>query len=358
VTTLLQKPAFRAALIYAAFVLAAVAIILLLQPVMVPLIISFILYAVLQPGINHLVSHGISSSMAVGGVLILLVIVIVTALVLLFPHMVVQLSDLQERLPVVWEKISGLLTQATAQLRQSFGVTVDAEKLLRTRISTAETWGSDFLISTAGTIMQIAMTLLLVPLISFFLLRDYRAMRNRVMSWLPNRSFELAWLIYYRVARQLQNYLRGIMVQSGIIALIAGTGFWISGIEMPLLFGALTGLLNLIPYVGPVLALVPPLFVTLGAPEASVIQIIGIVITIGIAQIIDNLFVVPAVIAGTVDLHPLAVLFGIVIFGYLFGFIGMLAAIPVMSASKIIFLGLFYGLQGYAPPTVAPHESS
>ncbi len=347
---LLQKPALRATLIYGAFVLVAIVIILLLRPVLVPLILSFILYAVLQPAINRLVSHGMSSSVAVAGVLVLLIMLVVTALVLLFPHMVVQLGELQERLPVVWSKISGLMTHVSDLLRQSLGIAFDSEKLLRERLTTVESWGSDFLVSTAGAIMQIAMTMLLVPLIAFFLLRDYRGMRNRVMSWLPNRSFELAWMIYYRVARQLQNYLRGIMLQSGIIAIVAGIGFWIAGVEMPVLFGTLTGLLNLIPYVGPVLALVPPLFVTLGAPEASMTQIVGIFTTMGIAQIVDNVFVVPAVIAGTVDLHPLAVLFGIVIFGYLFGFIGMLAAIPIMSASKILYLGLFYGLQGYAPP--------
>ena len=164
------------------------------------------------------------------------------------------------------------------------------------------------------------------------------------MNWLPNSGFELGWLIYHAVAQQLQDYLRGVLMQSIIIAIIASIGFYLIGVEMYLLFGVMTGLLNLIPYLGPLLAIIPPLIVALGSDSITMVTIIGIPVVVLSAQLIDNLFVVPTLIAQTVNLHPLVVLLGIIIFGAFFGFIGMLIAIPAMAISKIIFTSLFYGL--------------
>ena len=194
--------------------------------------------------------------------------------------------------------------------------------------------------------MQVAMALFLVPLITFFLLRDYRNMRNRIIGWLPNSAFELGWLIYHAVARQLQQYLRGVMMQSGIVAAFASLGFYIGGVDMALLFGVLTGLFNLIPYVGPPLAMIPPILVTLGAPEIDSMALISIPIVVLAAQLLDNLVIVPTLIANTVNLHPLVVLLGIIIFGAVFGFVGMLIAIPAMAVSKIVFTSLVFGLSG------------
>lgn len=351
-----RHPAVRAAFIYGLLALAAGLIALLLKPVLPALILSFLLYALLQPLINRLVSRGLSASFAVGTVLTTVIVGLVAGMVGLFPRVMGQLTELQNRLPELWAKLSALATDGGRWLQHSLGIAFDGGELLRQQLSTVESWGSDLLVGLISALMQVAVTLLLVPLVAFFLLRDFRKLRNRLMALLPNNIFELAWLIYFRVARQLQSYLRGILLQSLIIAALATTGFWFIGMDMPFVFGGLTGLLNLIPYAGPLLALAPPLVASLGAPQLDAMQLLGIVLTIGIAQIVDNTLVVPAVIADTVDMHPLAVLLGIVVFGYLFGFIGMLVALPLMSASKIIFTGLYFGLAGVTPPLPEPRR--
>jgi len=183
-----------------------------------------------------------------------------------------------------------------------------------------------------------------VPIFTFFLIRDYRSFRNHMLDKLPNSSFELGWLIYYRVARQLQEYIRGIMIQSGIMSIITTIGFYAIGLQSPILLGLIAGLLNLIPYVGPLLATVLPVLLALGHIPADLWLVGAAISVILIAQIIDNVIVIPSVVANAVNLHPLMVIVGIIVFGNLFGFVGMVVAIPALSTAKIIYCGLKQGI--------------
>ena len=81
------------------------------------------------------------------------------------------------------------------------------------------------------------------------------------MNWLPNSGFELGWLIYHNVSTQLQTYTRGVMLQSLIMAVFCSIGFSLVGLDIPLLMGAITGLFNLVPYIGPVISILLALLV-------------------------------------------------------------------------------------------------
>ena len=166
-----------------------------------------------------------------------------------------------------------------------------------------------------------------------------------MLDMLPNSNFELGWLIYHRVARQLQEYIRGIMIQSGIMSINTSIGFYIIGLDSPILLGLIAGVLNLIPYVGPLLAMVLPVLLAFGHMPLDIWLVIAAIAVILIAQVIDNVLVIPSVIANAVDLHPVIVIIGIIIFGNLFGFIGMVVAIPVISTANIIFRGLLQGMK-------------
>ena len=161
------------------------------------------------------------------------------------------------------------------------------------------------------------------------------------MNWLPNSSFELGWLIYHNVARQLNAYTRGVMIQSAIMATICSVGFLIIGLDSPLLLGGITGVLNLAPYIGPVISMM--LAALVGASMSpfdpqTIFLAIGIIL---FAQLVDNFVVVPQVIAGVANLHPVQVILGIIIFGSLFGMLGIILAIPAIAAGKIVYNNLF-----------------
>jgi predicted PurR-regulated permease PerM len=182
---------------------------------------------------------------------------------------------------------------------------------------------------------------MLVPFLTYYLLRDFKNVRNRLMNWLPNSSFELGWLIYHNVAEQLKAYTRGVMLQSLIMATVCSIGFSIIGLDIPILLGSIAGILNLIPYIGPVIAIILSLLVGAAmTPFDPSILYLSVVVII-VAQIVDNVIVIPAVIANVVNLHPVQVILGIIIFGGLFGTLGVILAIPAIATAKIVYNNLY-----------------
>ena len=340
---LLNHPVGRALTIYLAILLFLVILVLLLKPVLIPLIMAFILFSILDPLKNRLIRSGLNTTGSITLVLLGVVAIGVICLVIGVPLILDQWEWLQTRLPTIAAQVAKILDTFGASIVSIMGMHVDTQ-LGERWLTDLKSQSTDAVVSSAGIMVQSVFALVFIPLITFFLLRDYRKMRNTAMSWLPNRAYELAWLIYFRVAKKLQNYIRSVFMQSAIIAAVTITGFYFIGLDTAVLFGLLAGFLNLIPYVGPLLSMLPPMLVALGMDSPDVwmlVSIAGVVLT---AQLIDNVIVIPSLIANTVDLHPMLVLLGVVVFGYFFGFIGMLIAIPSLATSKIIIKGLMKGL--------------
>ncbi|MCC5814021.1 MAG: AI-2E family transporter [Leptospira sp.] len=176
--------------------------------------------------------------------------------------------------------------------------------------------------------------LIITPIITFFFLLDGQRFSKYFISLVPNRHFEMALMITHRINRQLTNYLKGVVIQSTIMATISSLGFYFLDMNFFLLFGVFLGIANLIPYLGPAIGLIPPAIyalVTEGNMEA-VFPILGIVV---FCQLVDNILVQPIVIAKSASLHPILVLIGITVGGNLMGLWGMLVAIPILSVLKV-----------------------
>lgn len=341
---ILSHPIGRALAIYLVMLTVLVLLITLLQPVLFPLAASFILFSILDPFKNRLLRHGLNSTTAILIVLIGVITFGVLSLALGVPLLLDQWEWLQTRIPIIATQIARLMDVFGGSLGHIAGVQMDTTLGERWQAD-LKNWSTDAVVSSAGVMMQSAMSLVLIPLVTFFLLRDYRKMRNTIIDWLPNAAYELGWLIYFRVAKRLQRYIRSVALQSCIVAMVTSIGFFIIGLDTSVLFGVLAGLLNLIPYIGPLLSLMPPMLATFGTGAPDPMMLLSILMVILSAQVIDNVIVIPNLIANTVDLHPMMVLLGVVVFGYLFGFVGMLVAIPVLTSSKIILTGLINGLR-------------
>lgn len=341
---ILQRPLIRSLLIFAAINIGVGIISYLLAPLLIPIILSFALYALFDPVSTMLQRNGCSDGQSAILVLLLLVIISIVGISIVFPMLAEQLVALQGKIPKLTEFLSNF-SQRIQSLLSGYGLNFDPNTITKPIMNFSSTYGKDAIFRLSNMLIDLTVTIILVPLFTFFLIRDYKELRNKALDLLPNSSFELGWLIYYRVARKLQEYIRGIMIQSGIMAIVTAIGFYAIGLESPVLLGSIAGLLNLIPYVGPLLAMIPPIIIALGAPvfDPSLIAFaVGVII---FAQIVDNIIVVPAVIANAVSLHPITVIVGIIIFGNFFGFIGMIVAIPALATSNIILTGLRNGLR-------------
>jgi len=336
----------RVLLIYLLIVVVLALLLFLFSPVLLPVILALLLSMLLAPLVHRLNRAGLSDAQAIIILLLFLATLFSALMYFAIPLVLDELSNLKSRLPEMWLGMSSMLEQASERLTSTLGFVIDLPQMLGALVSKMESWGTSLVVNTAGLLSQSLLSLILAPLISFFLLRDYRSIRTRLFGLLPNDRFELICLLYFRVNQQLQRYVKGILLQSAIIALVATVGFYLAGLEMAIVFGLLTGVLNIIPYVGPLFAMVPPLLLVLVNPDFEPFMLLSVIGVVLAAQLIDNLIVIPALIANTVNLHPLTVLLGVIIVGSFFGMWGVLLAIPFMAASKIIINGLYLGLAG------------
>jgi len=182
--------------------------------------------------------------------------------------------------------------------------------------------------------------MIIIPIISFFLLLDANLIYKTIISFIPNRFFEMFLMVFYRTNQQITSYLKSLVIQCGIMAAVASLGFYLVGVNHFFLFGFFLGIANSVPYIGPLLGVIPPIIFALLFPEQSpgIGPLLGVV---GFAQLVDNAIVQPVVIANAVSLHPLVIMIGIAVGGNFFGIFGMLLAIPVISILKVT-IGILY----------------
>jgi putative permease len=313
----------------------------LLSSVLIPVVISFTLYAIFEPATLYLVRHNVNHSLAILIVLVFLLFFSFIAIGFALPQLVEQIGLLQAKLPTISSKLEVFLTRYSTSFSDKIGVDLNVSEMIISTLSQSSSLGQSLLLNISNKLLGVTIALLLVPFLTYYLLKDFRSVRNRMMNWLPNASFELGWLIYHRVAQQLQAYTRGVLIQSGIMSLVCMIGFSLIGLDIPILLGCITGILNLVPYVGPVISIGLSLLVASAmTPFDPSLLYLGALV-IGVAQIVDNVVVVPAVIANAVNLHPVQVILGIIIFGSLFGTLGVILAIPAIATAKIIFNNLY-----------------
>ena len=340
IQTIYFNGSVRVSIWFSLILLALSLLVVVFQPLLVPLLISFSLYALFVPVNAYLIRIGCSENVSAIFVLVIISSLFFIVLATLSTPVKMQFQLLIERFPIILNSIE---TSSTA-LFEYLNIPVNNERII-TFISNMQLQVGELAISYGPNIIVSALSLsLLVPLITFFLIKDYRRFRSLLLSWLPNSSFELGWIIYYRVVQKLQNYIRGILLQSMVVAFICSTGFFAVGFESYILLGVLAGVFNIIPYVGPLLALILPVLIVISEVPFDLVMLFMAIGVVLLAQIIDNVFVIPVVIANSVNMHPLAVILGLIIFGSFFGLIGMVIAIPVMVTVNIIYSGLQSGL--------------
>jgi len=190
-----------------------------------------------------------------------------------------------------------------------------------------------------GLVTSFLINLLLVPFIAYFMVRDGKAVKRRIVELVPNRYFEMTLIMFNRVDQQIGGYLRGRLIECILVGMTQALGMGIASVFVDqryiLLIAGVCGITNMIPYLGPVMGTIFGAFLYLGA-GLPMSAIYGLIAASAGAHIVDNIVIAPAVLSHNVDLHPLTVALVLVIGGELLGTLGLLIAIPVASSIKVI----------------------
>ena len=208
-----------------------------------------------------------------------------------------------------------------------------------------------------GDFLSVLSAWLLMPLVFIFMLFDGGGMRRYLIDAVPNRYFELTVTVLEEVDEALGNYLRGTFMECALVGLSLGVGLYVIGLSLQacLLIGFVAGFLNAIPFLGPAIGLVVGLFYALINESLTpllpfvnqdnlMVAVFGVV---AVAQLLDNTYFQPVILGKAVNLHPLVVILGVTAASYIFGFAGLLLAIPTIVVFKVIFKSTLQGIKAY-----------
>ena len=191
-----------------------------------------------------------------------------------------------------------------------------------------------------------AFSLLVIPFVTYFALSDGDKAAKRLLERVPNKYFEMTLNVISRIQEDLVGYLRGWLLDSAIVGVMNIVGYYLIGINYPILLGVVAGVTNLIPYVGPFAGLVPAALVAI-TQTGDLRLILPVIIVNLVVQAIDNIIVQPLCFAKAVDMHPLTVIVVLVVGNQLMGVLGMLLAIPLYVILKVTAIESYWGLKHY-----------
>jgi len=322
-----------------------VALLALIRPVLFSLVVSLMLYSVLTPFVNRLRRRGWPIARAVSLVMAVTTIGIVAVGAVLFPVITDQMHQLSHQAGQLDQRLGSVLTDADRWLARYDLPRIQPAEMTSRILDSLSSRMAAVHDAMRGFFSDVAASLLLIPLTTFFLLCDFKTLRNQVMQLLPNRQFELGWIIYNRAARQLMNYIAGVATQAMIIAAICTVGFWVVGVDYAPLLGISIGLLNTIPFFGIALAKVLTVVMVLMSDDPSGIAILLALSVVLAAQAFDNAYVIPHIVAKSANLHPLTVMLGVMLGGFYSGFFGLILTIPILFSLKVIHVELIRGVR-------------
>ncbi|MBN2746046.1 MAG: AI-2E family transporter [Bacteroidales bacterium] len=193
-------------------------------------------------------------------------------------------------------------------------------------------------ISTLGSLF---MGFFSIVFISFFFIRDENMFQNIILLFVPEIKKKNVQHILIKIKKMLSRYFIGLMTEMGAMMILESIGGFIIGLENAILLGFLGGLLNIIPYIGPLIGgflaavLVTISNISLGI-DATIPLVIGIVTVFAIANLIDNFLLQPIIYSNSVLAHPLEIFIVIIVGGSLYGPLGMILAIPVYTILRVI----------------------
>lgn len=317
-----------------------IAVLAQLGPVIAPFVAAGILAYALNPAVDWISARRIATlpmprSVAVIVVMLLLLASILALFLIVLPIMQSQVPLLQEQIPSSLARLNAYLSPKL----QALGIRVRLDEVGIKRIvsqyvatSSDEIWSSILASAKVGgaAVMGWIATLMLIPMVLFYLLMDWHALLMRIQNMIPRRWLPSVVDFGSEVDGLLAQYLRGQLAVMVVLSIYYSVALGIAGFDVALPVGVITGLLVFIPYLGFGLGLVLALI-------AAILQfdgINGLIMVAGIygaGQIIESFILTPRLVGERIGLHPLTVIFALLAFGHLFGFVGVLLALPTSA---------------------------
>ena len=321
----------------AVLLLVGLAVVTFLGSMLVPVFASIVLAYLLEGVVRTLVRYGVGRRIAVVGVYLVFMICLAATLVTLLPTIVNQVIQLIENLPAMLEQGQRALLRLPERYPDYFStdqVAALLDTIRREAVGYARALASSFSLASVVMVITLVVYAVLLPVLIFFFLWD----KSKILGWMGRflpRHHGLVVSVWHEVDLQIGNYVRGKFVEVLIVWFGSYLTFLFLGLEFAMLLALLVGLSVIIPYVGAIVVTLPIAIVAYFQFGTSS-EFMWVLIAYAIIQAIDANVLVPLLFSEAVNLHPVAIIIAILVFGGIWGFWGVFFAIPLANLIQAV----------------------
>jgi predicted PurR-regulated permease PerM len=312
----------------------------LLSPILTPFVLGAGLAYMGDPVVDRLQKVGLSRTAGVSLVFVAITVVALVAMILLVPMLQAQLVTLLANIPdwLAWLQNRGLaklgiaLPEGTrldaagfkAIIAQHWSEAGDVMKVVWARVS-----------SSGAALVTAVANLLLVPVVTFYLLRDWDDLVAWIASLVPPRASPKVALLARETDEVLGAFIRGQLTVMAALSLYYWIALWIAGLELALLVGLIVGLIAFVPYLGAIVGIATAM-IAMFVQTGEMLPLVWVGVVFGIGQVLESNVLTPMLVGDRIGLHPVAVIFAVMAGGQLFGFVGVMLALPVAAVIAVL----------------------
>lgn len=311
----------------------------LLAPVLTPFVAAALLAYIGDPLADRLQRVGLPRTVAVVSVFVLTFVALGLIVLLVFPLIQTQVSALLDALPGIVVQIEQVwLPKVTQFLDIESGEDIGFAAFLSRYSDLAGNWGATVLTSlsrSGGALLAAVISLFLVPILTFYLLRDWDQILQRFAALIPTRQRDTVIALARETDEVLGAFLRGQILVMISLSIIYASGLALVGLRFAIAIGVVAGLVSFVPYLGFVFG-IGLAGLTVALEPDPWLRLFGVVVTFSAAQMIEGSILTPKLVGDRIGLHPVVVIFAVAAGGQLFGFFGVLLALPAAAVLSVL----------------------
>lgn len=310
-----------------------------LKTIFFPVLLAGVLFYILHPFVSLLERKGVSRIVSIASIYIIVLGLFVFLAVTVIPIIKDQVNALIDNLPYFGHEIeraarkfgeSNVIGRMQESLNIDFANIVKDSTMNFTKSLSSVTGNVTGFLST---LTEVVLTFVMVPFILFYLLKDGEQLPNHFLKFISEQRQPAAKRILDDMHYAISSYIRGQIIVSLFIGIMLFIGYLIIGIKYAVLLAILAMIVNIVPYVGPIIAITPALIIAFIDSPAMILKVI---IVMMVVQLAEGKFISPQVMGKKLDIHPITIIFIILTAGNLFGIMGIILAIPGYAILKVL----------------------
>ncbi|RXT14771.1 AI-2E family transporter [Ammoniphilus sp. CFH 90114] len=306
---------------------------LLVKAVITPFIISLIIAYLLNPIVNLLHERNVPRGMAVIIIYFTFILMLVVFLMNLIPAFIQQSRELTEHIPELIQTYQLWLTEFHSHKYQlPEGVRIGIEQSLQN----SEKRTADFfagILDGAGGLIQKTIHLFVIPFLVFYMLKDMLMLQRGILLLVPRARRKVFSKLFHEIDVALGNYISGQLIICSIVGLLAYIGYWLIKMPYALILALIITITNIIPYIGPIIGAAPSILVALTISWEMTVLVVIVNLAV---QILEGNLISPLIMGKRLHLHPLLIIFALLLGGEVGGLIGLIFAVPIVAILRVI----------------------